>query len=340
MSDNNPIQLHITMLGARGVGKTSLLASVYSEFERRTSELYLQLNPDFATSNELNDRLAALQSSLEDHIVTGPSNTGDMRTFEFGVGLPFKTPDVNLTFRDYPGAWITSDPQSVTEFIRSSDVIIWAIDTAALKTNKGQYSESINSVGKITEFFKHALQNLPEAEKKLILLVPMKCETWLTFPSYPNIHEIKTLRTLIEDKWGNLINLIKNIDPGAERFAVALTPVQTLGKVKYAFTDDSDPVNPKFVFTRTTKDHPYQPMHVEQILNYSLAFLLRRYMSIKEEQMGMMDWLVYRIQELFGNDPNAHFGNAVMDLVRKQCRDEGQGFKILHGRNLLDPPSK
>jgi len=340
MPENNAIPLHITMLGARGVGKTSLLASVYSQFERHTDQLHLQLSPDHATSNELNDRLAALESSLDDHIVTGPSNTGDMRTFEFGVGLPFKTADMSLTFRDYPGAWVSSDSKAVTDYIRMSDVIIWAIDTAALKSNKGQYSESINSVGKITEFFKHALKNLPDNEKKLILLVPMKCETWVAFPGYPNLQEIKLLRTLIEDKWSNLVNMLKTIDPKAEKFALALIPVQTLGNVKYAYTDDSDPANPKFVFTRTSREHPYQPKHVEQILNYSLAFLIRRYMEKKQQQMSMIDWLVYRLQEFFGNDPNTHFGQAVMNLVRSQCRDENLGFKILHGRTLLDPPGQ
>jgi GTPase SAR1 family protein len=332
MSESN-IELHITMLGARGVGKTSLLASVYGQFEKNIKDLYLQLTPDFKTSSILNDKLAELESAVADQIVTGPTNTGEMQTFNFGIGLPFKSPDFKLIFRDYPGGWIRDKPEEVIKYIRKSDVIFWAVDTAALVENGGKFSESINSIGAITDFFKHALRELPVGEKKLILLVPIKCEKYMG-----NFDDIRKLRLLIEDKWTGFINLIKTADHSEERFALAITPVQTLGNVLYAYTDDVDPVNPKFVFTRTTKDHPYQPKHVEQVLNYSLAFLVRRYMQVKRGRMGPLAWIKYRLQEFFGGKPDKHFGFAALNLVDHQCRDESQGFKILHGKNLLDPP--
>jgi len=334
MSENN-IELHITMLGARGVGKTSLLASVYGQFEKRVKDLYLQLTPDLKTSNLLNDKLAELESAVSDQIVTGPTNTGQMQTFSFGIGLPFKKPDFNLIFRDYPGGWIRDKPEEVIAYIRQSDVIFWAVDTAALVENGGRYSESINSIGTITDFFKHALQEMPVEQKKLILLVPIKCEKYMG-----SFDDIRKLRILIEDKWTGFINLIRTADPNRQRFALAITPVQTLGNVLYAYTDDADTTNPKFVFTRTTKDHPYQPKHVEQVLYYSLAFLVRRYMQIKRGRMGSLAWIIYRFNEFFGYKPDKHFGVAALHLVSLQNQDENQGFKILHGKYLLAPPRR
>ena len=258
-----------------------------------------------------------------------------MQTFNFGIGLPFKKSAFKLTFRDYPGGWVKDKPEEVASYIRQSDVIFWAIDTAALVENGGKYSETINSILTITDFFKHALEELPVNQKKLILLVPIKCEKYMK-----EYEDRKKLRLLVEDKWTGFINLIKSADPASERFAIAITPVQTLGSVKYAYTDDADPASPKFVFVRTSKDHPYQPKRVEQILFYSLAFLVRRYMQIKEHRMSKWEWIIYRLREIFGGKPDQYFGAAAITLVREQCQDESEGFKILHGKNLLDPPNK
>ncbi|MEY3807491.1 MAG: hypothetical protein RI893_467 [Pseudomonadota bacterium] len=334
MLENN-IELHITMLGARGAGKTSLLASVYGQFEKHVKDLYLQLTPDFKTSSVLRDKLGELESALDDLIVSGPTGGGVMQTFNFGIGIPFKTVNFKLIFRDYPGGWVKDKPTEVISYIKKSDVIFWAIDTAALVENRGRFCEAINSIDTITDFFKRALKELPCDQKKLILLVPIKCEKYMR-----NTDDIKKLCLLIEDKWSEFLNLIKTNDPSEERFALAITPVQTLGNVQYAYTDDSDADNPKFVFTRTSKNHPYQPKHVEQVLFYSLAFLVRRYMQIKQERISWLDSMKYSWYRFFGGKPNQHFGAAVLHLVSHQNRNEREGFKILHGKNLLEPPSK
>lgn len=342
MSNNNPIPLHITMLGARGVGKTSLLASVYEQFDRQINDVHLQLLADFATSRELTDRLSMLKSAMANVIVTGLHNTGEMRTFNFGLGLPTRKPAINLTFRDYPGALVSTNPDEVAEYIRSSDVIVWAIDTTALMANKGKYSELINSTSRITDFFKHALEDLPQNQCKLILLVPIKCETWIAYPQYPNYAGIDEMCNLIESKWKSFVDYIKKIDPDSQRFSIALTPVQTLGNVKYTYTEENDGSMPSFVFARTSKEHPYQPKDVEQVLYYSLTFLLRRYIDVKRSQMSWSDWLRYRVREFFRKETNIvpqSFGKAAIDLVDKQERDEKLGFKILHGKRLLDKPS-
>lgn len=59
-------------------------------------------------------------------------------------------------------------------------------------------------------------------------------------------------------------------------------------------------------------------------------------MSKKKEEMRLVEWMVYRLKEIFGGKPDVHFGSAVLELVMQQCRDENQGFEILHGKKLLD----
>ena len=58
-------ELRITMLGPRGVGKTTLLASMYSEFDNMVKNINLTLTPSQATSSTLQQRLAELKSQTE-----------------------------------------------------------------------------------------------------------------------------------------------------------------------------------------------------------------------------------------------------------------------------------
>ena len=103
---------------------------------------------------------------------------------------------------------------------------------------------------------------------------------------------------------------------------------QTLGKVKYSHIEEENDGDFKFVFVRTSKDHPYQPKDVEEVLKYSLPFLLRRYID------SLTFW--ERMANIFKGSPQKKIGAAINKLVKEKKESEHQGFKILHGRRLLD----
>lgn len=316
--------LRVTMLGGRGVGKTSLLAAVYSQFENHVRELYLQLKPDMTTSMVLTEKKQDLERANDTITTVGVEGSVDMRSYSFGLGFPFQKPEMTLYFRDYPGEWVWKKPDQVIQYIRESDAIWLAIDSAALMEKKGIYHQEVNRSDLIVEFFKHALEELPDDHKKLILLLPIKCESYMD-----DIDKIKNLRRAIEDKYGPLVEQIKKVDELGRRFTVAITPVQTLGKVKYSHVVDPDELgNFKFVFVRTSKDHPYQPKHVEEVLRYSLPFLLRRYM----ESLSFLD----KVWNVLKGNPNKKIGAAIHKLIKDKNEKENEGFKILHGRQLLD----
>ena len=315
--------LRITMLGGRGVGKTSLLASVYGQFENHVRELYLQLKPDVPTISVLTEKIQELQRANDTITTGGIGTTTDMRGYSFGLGLPFQKSEMTLYFRDYPGEWVRNNPKEVIQYIRESDAIWLAIDAAALMEKKGAYHESINRSDLIIEFFKHALEDLPRDHKKLILLLPIKCESYMD-----GGERTKDLRHAIEDKYGSLVEKIKKFDEYGRRFTIAITPVQTLGKVKYSHIDEKEDGNYEFVFVRTSKDHPYQPKDVEEVLRYSLPFLLKRYI----ESLSLWD----RAINVFRGNPQKQIGAAIQKLIKDKKEDERQGFKILHGKRLLD----
>ena len=58
-------ELKITMLGASGVGKTTLLTAMYEQFETNIGNTNLQLTPDDESAAILQDRLIELKSLVD-----------------------------------------------------------------------------------------------------------------------------------------------------------------------------------------------------------------------------------------------------------------------------------
>ena len=63
-------EFHVTMLGARGVGKTSLLSSLYERFEKINSQTNLTLSPNNYTSAKLGECLAQLKTLTQNFVIT------------------------------------------------------------------------------------------------------------------------------------------------------------------------------------------------------------------------------------------------------------------------------
>lgn len=132
-------EYHITVLGGRGVGKTSLLATLYHQFLKNPDNQFnLQIIPDdHKTSLIMGDKLDELSSNAENAIITGlGQGSGDKVSYVFTLGLKGfkKNEEMKLVFNDYPGGWLRSDDKckEITEELSASNVILWVIDAAAL----------------------------------------------------------------------------------------------------------------------------------------------------------------------------------------------------------------
>lgn len=311
------------MLGSRGVGKTSLLASVYDQFDSAVRNIDLALTPDTKTSGILQKCLSDLKSMADTFTPKGGiGGTSGVMEFVFDLGTIGKSPELRLIFTDFRGGLIEEDPEKIQGLLRESDVILLAIDAPAMMEKRdansgkpeGRWHEKINLPTTITALFKKFTQNLNGT--KLLLLVPVKCESYLQSEK-----DAKNLLSVLEQCYQSILSdLSKEKLPS--QIAVAVNSVQTLGNVRYSSINILPSGGPQFSF-RKFKSPAYEPKDVEEVLKYTLGFSIKKYLD-------NMPWWK-RIFKL-----TRHFENAVKKLATDRTDDPKRGFKIIQGHHLLN----
>ena len=321
-------ELQIAMLGASGVGKTTLLTSMYEQFEETTREVNIQLKPaNPYTEQTLQKYLKQLRSLAETFeakeglrgtaATAGPNS---IKPFNFTIGKKADKPSLQLCFRDYPGGYISSqditEKRYVRKLLEQSAAVVVAIDTPAIMEVKGKWHQLRNKPNDITELFKIAYRNLNEP--KLVILAPVKCETYVQDEESAHL-----LCQRIEQEYARLLEFFQA--PGlADKVAVVITPVQTVGCVIFLVAGERNG-QPVFTFTKTSFNATYSPQDSEQMLRYLLRFLFKLYLEQRR-------WpILNQIRQVF--NPDAEFKQAVEQFT-KGCKTNG-GFTILQGKKWL-----
>ena len=262
----------ITMLGASGVGKTSLLTAIYEKFEETAGKLEITIDPDSKTLRQIQDCLKNLKSlttkSNEIKIQPGQGVRGTVgeSSFYFNMGLVGKEPSLKLHFQDYPGGWITSPEkeQQVVSFLRKSVAILIPIDATAIMEKEGTHHEYVNLGTTVTALIKRAYQNIDSPQ--LVILAPVKCE------KYIRVKKTEELLRRVDQEYDKLINFFQSGNLRSN-IAVVKIPVQTVGNVIFSRLVDKE--EPEFYFRRTRINAPYEPKDSEQPIKYLLQFILK-----------------------------------------------------------------
>ncbi len=319
--------LKITMLGARGVGKTSFLAAIYDQFDKIVGQANLQLTiPDDLTRDVLDQRLTELKNFVDKNknvkVTDGTSKTTSPRSFFFDLGKTGVSPSLRLEFQDYPGGYMdeseaTSEQvKSVENFIRESAVVLIAIDTPPLMEKEGEWHEYFNQPETVRKLFKKAYQNLDSP--RLVIFTPVKCESYVQ-----NDRDASNLLERIREKYATLLEFF-SADELRSKVAVVVTPVQTVGSVIFSRVENKDGT-PYFYFRKGDSADKYQPKDSEQPLRYLLRFLLR--LHLEKRRVPIID----SILNFFGRD--TVLKDAISEFANG-CKNTG-GFSVLQGANLL-----
>lgn len=338
--------MKITMLGARGVGKTSVLTSMYNNMNTAINDTRLHIVADSGTNSVLHRKTEDLKkmffsgNSIDDEVKSGIAGDSTVTTFDFDFGMNTEKINMGLEIKDYPGEYVQHSPETVKEYIAESNAILVAIDTPHLMEEDGKYNECKNYTSVITSFFKEAINS--SCSEKLIMLVPLKCE------KYYHNGEIDSVKEKVKQTYKELISFLrdKNNENGLNgKLACVITPILTVGEIvfdgfsmKDGAVDEIELPNgtriPRKVNYRYLKaGSKYSPQYCEQPLYYLLSFISKQYLKMKDEKEAT--GLIGKLKKMWTLTPKINEMLIEIQKFSYKKVDNMDGYETCFGRGKV-----
>lgn len=326
---NTPL-VKATMLGPRAVGKTSVMASIFSDTKEEIAGTKLYFRPQASCAGALIAKKLQLmdiinkRENIQDKPKAGAIEaTNVVTSFDFEMGMKGREKTIDISIKDFPGEYLDSQQEEVSKYIAESHIVMIAIDTPYLMESDGIYNEEKNEVDRVVSFFKNHTDSLIN---KFILLVPLKCER------YFHDMTIEDVSTKISVAYNELISFCRE-----NNVACAITPIQTLGGVEFdKFIDNSNALSKlsKLSSYRFYGNKPeYQPMFCVQPLYYLLTYVANFYEWNKAQQKGIFDRLKDSMTSFLKDDDE--FLYEIKKLSMKATVDKF-GYRIVNTNTILN----
>lgn len=327
---NSTPLIKATMLGPRAVGKTSVMASIFSNTKEEIAGTAIYFRPQAACAGKLNAKKLQLmdvinkRENLTDKPKTGTIEaTNTVTSFDFEMGIKGRTKTLDISIKDFPGEYLDSRPDEVSTFIADSHIVMIAIDTPYLMEENGIYNEEKNEVAHTVSFFKNHKESL---KNKFILLVPLKCER------YFHDKRIDEVSLQVTKVYGELVSFCHE-----NNIACAITPIQTLGGVEFDnFVDNNNAFSKltKLSSYRFCSDKPeYLPMFCVQPLYYLLTYVANYYEWSTAQPKGFFDKLKDSMTAFLKNDDE--FLHEIKKLSMKAMVGK-HGYTIVNANTILN----
>ena len=352
--------IQVMMLGARRVGKTSVLASMVNQFTRVTKDTNLILTRE-NNAKAVDDALNSMKSLF----INNPSYYDDVKMDTFPTP-GFEYFDLNLSiagslskssenkkkyrsrkirFKDCAGEWISNytNEEEISREVEKSDVIIIAIDSVLLMEERRKYN-SQNAIKSVENFIMNKLR--PEEETnnhKMVLFVPLKCEKYYwQDKDEKSIYygkRMKELNKAVKEEYRELFDFFKKPNH-RQYFDVAILPILTIGGIEFfEFNVDKNAtkVQSENIIYHYCQKPEFNSKYCEQPLIYTLLF---EYNKIKNEyenkknnhskiSMAISEW----IQDKLGWVKDQDYIDEMQKL--KGCIIENtDGIEIIQGNTI------
>lgn len=347
-ADSPRMKMKVCMLGARGVGKTSVITSMYNNHKEAVNGTELFLAADSDTSYILDSKREELKKIFsgihrENELVRESGIPGDASEslFTFTYGMNSEKVCIDLEIRDYPGEYLKAEPELVADFIKEASAVMIAVDTPCMMEEDGRYHLARNRFDLVSDFL---MNHLSCEEEKLILFVPLKCE------KYYKEGRIDEVTARVQKEYKGLIEYLRDRQDlhGLKRkICCAVTPIQTLGDVVFdsfaidestgqireITTGDGKRLPAETRYRYTAGDAKYAPVNCVQPLYYLLSFTSKQYEKARKEQKSA-GW-VSRLKDMLRLIPNVeNFLLEIQGLGMKRI-ENAQGYKVLFGHGRI-----
>ena len=354
MGTGKNFEINVMMFGGRRSGKTSIIAAMQDCVENvfRDEELGLSIStPDDDTQKVLEDKAFELKQYYDSVNKGKPFTPDDNPTmseqvYQFNIQLISKPgTKLQINFTDYPGEWLDNSSKfdQLKEIMKKSDIIMIAIDTpylleeAPTSESVGMYNEPKNFSSRIANMVKEYFVVEEDSDrKKMILFVPLKCEYKYNLREITK-DEMEHLNIKVKKAYDNLLNFITT-GANKDKYECAITPIFTLGNVKFARFDSDDngyimgsnkyPSTPLYRFDEEAVEP--QPEYCEQPLLYSLVFLLKWAEQSKSRKTGLFHRIFDTLASRFLKFPEAKDFAARSEFLRNKLKKENNGYEIIN----------
>lgn len=309
--------IKITMLGATGVGKTSLMAALYNCSNNILAGTKLIFSPNSATKERLESRLQKLKELSDRNyfkVDEGGESTAEQSLYTFNLSnLNSDKSLIQFTFQDYPGGYHNEKTnekiEHVENYLTECTAVLIAIDSAAMMEEQGKWNESNNHPQQILELFKRTYQNLDFP--KLVIFAPVKCEAYMK-----DRESIDNLYSTTEASYKELIEFFHSPSL-SNKVSFVITPVQTVGSIIFSYIKEIDGEAQFFYRKRNSSLTDYHPQGGEEVLRYLLQFLLQFYENYRTHWFS-------RIKNMFKEDRD--FKETIEMLVLSSKIDRYSGM--------------
>lgn len=301
--------LDVAMLGASGTGKTSLVASMYSDFVSGVYDTGLTLEPqDETTAFWLHERRAELERIARDIRLREPGIPGGRESRDLVLSLRRtagggERESLRIRFTDYPGGWLFGDPtqrppaagshqEELEQRMSDSQVLLVAVDTPALMWDDGRHHQAFNSPLIVMQRIQRWLDN---GQRSTVVFVPLKCEKWVrTSEGEAQASAIEALSERTREGYKEALQVLSR----HETTRVLFSPVQTVGGLDHiGFTTATDG-RTESVFGAHSAQARYEPRWTVEPLRAVVHDVVTRRLEQRGLVETVVDWLTSRDEPL------------------------------------------